>query len=299
MIGVWQCGALIPGISRSGATIVGGLLRGIDHEGAAHFSFLIAPPIILGATALEVPKLLRADMPAGTLQLSLVAAAVAGVTALALHRLPDALVPPARPLGADAVRLVLRGGRARQHRGAGRADVEEGKRFFFEKKKQKTFASLVPNVARVRIFRIKVFLLLFLQKKKTLPSFEVPMRKPALCLLAALALGAAAPRSPRPMAATPLSRTDLPWWQRPPGREGGAAARGPRGPGLVRRQHHAGLGAGRPGALAGLRPRLAAASTATATPWTFGFNGDTTAHLLWRIENGEAAGISPQAWRWC
>ncbi len=83
VIGVWQCGALIPGISRSGATIVGGLLRGIDHEGAAHFSFLIALPIILGATALEVPKLLRADMPAGTLQLSLVAAAVAGVTAFA------------------------------------------------------------------------------------------------------------------------------------------------------------------------------------------------------------------------
>ena len=34
--------ALIPGISRSGATIVGGLLRGVNHEGSAHFSFLIA-----------------------------------------------------------------------------------------------------------------------------------------------------------------------------------------------------------------------------------------------------------------
>ena len=38
IIGCWQCTALIPGISRSGATIVGGLLRGVDHEGAAHFS---------------------------------------------------------------------------------------------------------------------------------------------------------------------------------------------------------------------------------------------------------------------
>jgi len=46
-IGCWQCTALIPGISRSGATIVGGLLRGVDHEGSAHFSFLIATPIIL------------------------------------------------------------------------------------------------------------------------------------------------------------------------------------------------------------------------------------------------------------
>ena len=51
-IGLWQCTALVPGISRSGATIVGGLLRGIDHEAAAHFSFLIATPIILGATVL-------------------------------------------------------------------------------------------------------------------------------------------------------------------------------------------------------------------------------------------------------
>ncbi len=81
-IGCWQCGALIPGISRSGATIVGGLLRGINHEGAAHFSFLIATPIILGATVLEVPKLLHEHVPAGVLELSLIAAVVAGITAL-------------------------------------------------------------------------------------------------------------------------------------------------------------------------------------------------------------------------
>ena len=82
VIGVWQCAALIPGISRSGATIVGGLLRGVTHEGSAHFSFLIATPIIIGATVLEVPKLLHADMPPGTLQMSLIAAVVAGVVAL-------------------------------------------------------------------------------------------------------------------------------------------------------------------------------------------------------------------------
>ncbi len=81
-IGVWQCLALIPGISRSGVTIIGGLLRGVTHEGSAHFSFLIATPIIIGATVLEVPKLLHADMPPGTLGLSLVAAVVAGVVAL-------------------------------------------------------------------------------------------------------------------------------------------------------------------------------------------------------------------------
>jgi undecaprenyl-diphosphatase len=82
-IGLWQCTALIPGISRSGATIVGGLLRGIDHEASAHFSFLIATPIILGATVLEVPKLLRESVPLGTFELAVMAAVVAGVTAYA------------------------------------------------------------------------------------------------------------------------------------------------------------------------------------------------------------------------
>ena len=83
IIGAWQCTALIPGISRSGATIVGGLLRGIDHEAAAHFSFLIATPIILGATVLEVPKLLHAGIPHGTFGVAALAAVVAGVTAFA------------------------------------------------------------------------------------------------------------------------------------------------------------------------------------------------------------------------
>lgn len=80
-IGCWQCTALFPGMSRSGATIVGGLLRGINHEGAAHFSFLIATPIIIGATVLEVPKLMHEHVPTGVLELSLIAAVVAGITA--------------------------------------------------------------------------------------------------------------------------------------------------------------------------------------------------------------------------
>jgi undecaprenyl-diphosphatase len=82
-VGAWQCLALLPGISRSGATITGGLLRGIDHAAAAHFSFLIATPVILGATALEVPKLLHANVPAGTFQMAAAAAVVAGLVALA------------------------------------------------------------------------------------------------------------------------------------------------------------------------------------------------------------------------
>jgi undecaprenyl-diphosphatase len=81
-IGCWQCTALIPGISRSGATIVGGLLCGINHEGAAHFSFLIATLIILGATVLEVPKLMHEHVAQGVLGMSAIAAVVAGITAL-------------------------------------------------------------------------------------------------------------------------------------------------------------------------------------------------------------------------
>lgn len=48
-IGIFQVLALMPGISRSGATISGGLLSGLDRVGAARFSFLLALPIILGS----------------------------------------------------------------------------------------------------------------------------------------------------------------------------------------------------------------------------------------------------------
>ena len=82
-IGLWQSLALLPGISRSGATIVGGLLRGIDHAAAAHFSFLIATPIILAAALKEVPKLAHTDLPPGTFALAFAAAVVAGAVAFA------------------------------------------------------------------------------------------------------------------------------------------------------------------------------------------------------------------------
>ena len=81
VIGLWQCLALLPGLSRAGATMVGGLLRGLDHENSARFSFLIALPIIVGATVLEAPKMLRAGIPEGTLGVAAGAAVAAGVTA--------------------------------------------------------------------------------------------------------------------------------------------------------------------------------------------------------------------------
>ncbi len=56
-IGVLQIGALFAGISRSGITMVGGLWRGLSHEDAARFSFLLATPVILAAGVLKLPSL--------------------------------------------------------------------------------------------------------------------------------------------------------------------------------------------------------------------------------------------------
>lgn len=56
-IGAVQTLALLPGISRSGSTIVAGLLVNLKHEAAARFSFLLATPIIAAAGVLQVPRL--------------------------------------------------------------------------------------------------------------------------------------------------------------------------------------------------------------------------------------------------
>jgi undecaprenyl-diphosphatase len=54
--GLLQCLAMIPGVSRSGATILGALLLGVDRKTAAEFSFFLAVPTMLGATSLELLK---------------------------------------------------------------------------------------------------------------------------------------------------------------------------------------------------------------------------------------------------
>src|SRR5262249_52443600 len=58
VIGVAQIGALFAGISRSGVTMVAGLTRGLDHEDAARFSFLLATPIIAAAGVYKIPDLM-------------------------------------------------------------------------------------------------------------------------------------------------------------------------------------------------------------------------------------------------
>ncbi len=58
VVGLAQVFALFAGISRSGITMVAGLVRGLDHEDAARFSFLLATPIILAAGVYKLPDLL-------------------------------------------------------------------------------------------------------------------------------------------------------------------------------------------------------------------------------------------------
>jgi len=58
IVGSFQALALIPGISRSGVTMVGGLGVRLSHEDAARYSFLLGTPLILGAALLEIPQLI-------------------------------------------------------------------------------------------------------------------------------------------------------------------------------------------------------------------------------------------------
>ena len=84
LMGFAQAFAIIPGISRSGATVVTGLWLGLEAEEAAAFSFLMAVPAILGAAILELPELLAGagGVGGGPLVLGGVAAGIAGVLAI-------------------------------------------------------------------------------------------------------------------------------------------------------------------------------------------------------------------------
>ncbi len=80
VVGSAQALALLPGISRSGAAMVAGLVRGLSHEDAARFSFLLATPVILAAGVLKLPDLagplgagIRGQVLAGSLASGLAA----------------------------------------------------------------------------------------------------------------------------------------------------------------------------------------------------------------------------------
>ncbi len=81
VIGLWQVITLVPGVSRSGATITGGMLRGFDRAAAARFSFLMSIPALGGAGVVALKDLLESghltsQLPA--LAVGFIAAAVSG-----------------------------------------------------------------------------------------------------------------------------------------------------------------------------------------------------------------------------
>lgn len=82
LIGLAQAAAIVPGVSRSGATISMGLFLGHRREDAARFSFLLATPITFGAALLKARQLLAA--PDASLLLGMASAAVFGILAIRL-----------------------------------------------------------------------------------------------------------------------------------------------------------------------------------------------------------------------
>jgi len=79
-VGAAQAIALIPGFSRSGASMGGGLLVGLSHKDAARFAFLLATPIILAAAVLKLPELVG-PQGNGVRGPALVGAVCSGITA--------------------------------------------------------------------------------------------------------------------------------------------------------------------------------------------------------------------------
>lgn len=71
VIGAYQVLSLVPGTSRSGSTILGGMLHGVSRTAAAEFSFFMAIPIMLGASGLKVLKFILAGFTATGLEIGL------------------------------------------------------------------------------------------------------------------------------------------------------------------------------------------------------------------------------------
>lgn len=76
VIGLFQCAALFPGVSRSGSTISGGLFSGLEKETAVRYSFVLGIPAILGGCLVELK-----DAFEGTIEVNWAAAAIGFVTA--------------------------------------------------------------------------------------------------------------------------------------------------------------------------------------------------------------------------
>ena len=84
LIGVAQAAALLPGVSRSGATITAGRALSFDRASAATFSFLMSMPIIAAAAVFKVPHLLRSGGASLPLLVGVLASAISGWLAIAI-----------------------------------------------------------------------------------------------------------------------------------------------------------------------------------------------------------------------
>jgi undecaprenyl-diphosphatase len=100
VIGVMQAIAIIPGVSRSGATLSGALSRRLDRDFAARFSFLLSIPAILGAVVFQLKDLVKGD--AAEAAGSVTAQGGVGAAAIIAGTLSAAIV------GFFAVRLMLK-----------------------------------------------------------------------------------------------------------------------------------------------------------------------------------------------
>ncbi len=91
LIGIVQCLAMIPGVSRSGATILGAMAFGVDRKTAAEFSFFLAVPTLSGATVYQLAKY-GSDMTSRDLELIGIGSAAGFVTAVVVVRLFVAII---------------------------------------------------------------------------------------------------------------------------------------------------------------------------------------------------------------
>ncbi len=88
LIGCFQCLALVPGTSRSGATILGAMLLGVSRSAAAEFSFFLSAPVMFGASLLRVLKFILSGAVMSTMEIwvLIVGCLVAFVVSLAAIR---------------------------------------------------------------------------------------------------------------------------------------------------------------------------------------------------------------------
>ncbi len=86
VIGLFQCAALFPGVSRSGSTICGGLFSGLEKETAVRYSFVLGIPAILGGCLVEMKDLLEGtiEVNVGSAAIGFVAAVIVGILAIKL-----------------------------------------------------------------------------------------------------------------------------------------------------------------------------------------------------------------------